>query len=1852
MKRQPISIHFRVIFRGVLALFLVLCSEIGFSQGFNNNEWIFGYCPTATNNSYLSFGKGTEPVVKELPRAIVIGSQTSNVDNNAVMIDPITGQILFFTNGILVYNYDNEVIQGAPTGINGINNGVRQAVAIAAFNYAPEGDRIFYIFYRTPAGQLHYAIVDMNAPGGALGNQPPLGAVTTLNQPIGAAAGAIAVVKTANSPNYLVSYDGANLVVRRIETTQGSFTETASIPLGFTPKAIIFKESTQQLILIPTNPGDDIVLIELNTSNGSLGASTTVQQSGGAGEIEGVELSPDGNFLYFSRGNQLFRISTNDLGGTPVSIPLANASHQLFDIRVGPDGRLYYIYQEVAGGPQLIGRVNNPNEEELVDLIIEEDPFNGVDFCGTVFPQFAPNQDIDPTVDFTWEPEEPCANNPVQLTSQITPLNYRPVSFEWTFNPPLTNEDGQPIDIDFNQEHLLIPEEATTEESLSVTLTVRFADGTTRTVDKTINLRENDLEANFTPQDTTICAPNCLDLMPLLEVQQGGGGQGGGAGGAGGSGGNYEYFWSNKRDQGWGPEAPNQVCQPGLYWALAREVGSECYVYAEIRVKVWDLQDQSNGVWYFGDGAGLDFNPDPNNPNQPIPRAVSHPNTIPAGTATISDETGQVLFYTDGQTVWDLNGNIMENGANIGGSNQTSQGVIAVPVPQNPTIYYVFTTQSVGNGSSEVRFSVVDLAGQNQTGAGSVTTNNNFLFSPATEQVAALATGATNWVLFHELGNNTFRAYPLTQFGIGQPVFSSVGSRHGFGAGVGTMKFSPDGSQVAITINDGGCSRLEIFDFDVQTGRLTEYALVDLGCTNEDIYGLEFSNDGNRIFVSYRSGGGKIEEFLIKNPGSENGNPSPCGTCFNNASSRQAREQCILTSSVRNTVSTAGPFGAIQIGPDGQIYVARPGQSVITSILPGTGCSPSVYNPQGIPLVAGTSMNLGLPSFARQSGSNIPEPSLEGPERLCLDPTDGAEAEFGGGGEPDIDSYFWTIIHEDGTADVTDFGGPGDENQNYIHNFRRPGLYTVSLRVDRCGDADYFEASIQVRVVASPEITLPDDAVLCVGSPVSLTAIDGYDPADGLYDFEWRNAAGFQVGDINSNTILVDAEDIYTVTVSFRVPTGQDPDTFDRCPATRSIFVGPAFEFDINLSQDEVCNEDVIVTFAPNTPIVGEWLFELQGVPGRTSIGEFFELELNPLLMLPAAGTYNIIFVTEDPLVPGCLIEKVTEIIVHPLPFLDIVILSDSDCVAEDGSFELTARTVINTLTIEETGQVFSNIAAGTTLPVFDNLAPGIYTLTAVSEFGCVNVQSAIINNLNADPSLGGFGVDVEDEVCGPTGILDGKIVIRLSAVPGSLVGIDYRLIREGDGAVFRSPLSTVATGDPLLFEIEVPHGVYSVELIDATDCPIPFDRTVSVGRKFQVDFSVPANVVACELFRFTPTAVGIVDFELRAVGSTLSIPAEADGSYVLNSSGSYVLIGIDPAGNACPRERTFNVSINSAVQFNLVGPLVDCEVGVSYEVNLVGVGASDVFIIWKDASGSIVGRDLNFFPRSTGDYTLEVQPRNAGLCPSNEVSFSVTSVLAQVDFTVEVDAICSPLVPATIRLEGDYDQDTVIEWFRITGPTATPLNQFNNLDEIEVDQEGIYEVVLSDALCELGRRRVQVRRATGIAPILQELYTICAVENVSALLDPGQYSAYSWLLDGVEVATTPTFTPTLPGNYRLEVTDEVGCIFISEFEVVEDCRLLVRIPDAMRPNDPSRQFVVYANAFVDNLEVAIYNRWGELIFYCQTNNIPANQAVCTWDGVYRGQTVPVGTYAVVLRFSSEQQSITQTQRSALLVIE
>ena len=95
-------------------------------------------------------------------------------------------------------------------------------------------------------------------------------------------------------------------------------------------------------------------------------------------------------------------------------------------------------------------------------------------------------------------------------------------------------------------------------------------------------------------------------------------------------------------------------------------------------------QNEGN-IWYFGENAGLDF-------NSGVPVVLTDGQLVTQeGCASIADNNGDLLFYTDGMTVYNKQHTIMPNGYGLLGNNSSTQSAIIVKQPGSASIYYIFT---------------------------------------------------------------------------------------------------------------------------------------------------------------------------------------------------------------------------------------------------------------------------------------------------------------------------------------------------------------------------------------------------------------------------------------------------------------------------------------------------------------------------------------------------------------------------------------------------------------------------------------------------------------------------------------------------------------------------------------------------------------------------------------------------------------------------------------------------------------------------------------------------------------------------------------------------------------------------------------------------------------------------------------------------------------------------------------------------------------------------------------------------------------------------------------------------------
>jgi hypothetical protein len=454
--------------------------------------------------------------------------------------------------------------------------------------------------------------------------------------------------------------------------------------------------------------------------------------------------------------------------------------------------------------------------------------------------------------------------------------------------------------------------------------------------------------------------------------------------------------------------------------------------------------------WYFGDHAGLNF--------LTVPPTVLQNSAINTqqGCSSISNAMGSLLFYTDGVTVWNMQHLPMANGTGLLGGYYSSQSALIAKQPGSSTIYYIFTMAALG-GTDGMRYSVVDMS--LAAGNGSVTVKNVLISTPNMDGLTGVAhcNKTDIWIMTHGLNNSDFKAYLLTAAGINTTaVVSSIGLPHVWGRSI--MKFSPDGKKLGAYLCVGLPNfRQEVYTFDDAMGIVTSSLL----CVNtaSNGYGCEFSPDGTKFYAGMNTG------------------TSPYGIWqwdLNAGSNTAIMNSVVMT-------GTASGIGALQLAPNGKIYVANNGSLLGVVNSPNMAGLASNYIDNGQSISPATSLS-SLPNFVcslfKQESlfSNSIKDTLIG----CR------TSSFSIGNS--LSGYSSTP-----TSVNWQFGDPSSGSSNTsnlnqpVHVFSTDGTFNINLLEHFACRTDTIRKVIQI--VGSPTLlVISGTKTICEGNSTTLTA--------------------------------------------------------------------------------------------------------------------------------------------------------------------------------------------------------------------------------------------------------------------------------------------------------------------------------------------------------------------------------------------------------------------------------------------------------------------------------------------------------------------------------------------------------------------------------------------------------------------------------------------------------------------------------------------------------------------------------------------------------------------------------------------
>ncbi len=1744
----------------VLLISFMMIGGVGaIAQSLSTYNWYFG----STLNS-IKFNRGNSKA------AAVTNKQTPfGTGGSAVATDPTNGNLLFYTDGNFVYDACHaQMPQGF--GLTGKTLANQPAVICVV----PGQVNKYFIFTNsasyTTGGAISVSVVDMNLFGTSAFPSPSLGDIESKNTLTGLTGRSegMTILPHGNGIDFwLISHKNgsADYSATLINSTSytGTFVTTSTTSIGapsgipisvanfsVSPLVDPLKPTIRKMAVAPQTGNDDAVIVNFDNTTGVFKFDSYIFNTGkiavGQQEIYDIEWDKKGQYLYISyvgdAGIKADVLQYDYLNPTNTLISVLPASlnpAQSLGLQVGPDNLMYYLYKSSTG--QFL--VGNLAKTDTIGTSVKFTPqsFGAVDFGGTQFPSFAQSTS---TLVVSFKSIGTCQNNTTTFFPDVLPAAD---SLQWDFGDKVGASSWSPV-------HTYAK-----AGTFSVTLTA-YLQGKKMPVTLPVTITAFPLTITLV-QDTTACRdefpPKRGKSMPVqfsVSATIKGGTP-------------KSADWSNGQS-GFTPGASGTfkaTLKPdssGFYYLTVADA-SGCARASGVNVKEYGLNDQRSNKWYFGNKAGIDFTTN---------KALNDSGmTAPEGCAIVCDRNGQTIFYTDGNSVYDRTNVSIDTG--IGGSpgGFSSQSSLIFQVPGDETLYYIFTTQALGETGSknEVRYSLFDW--KLNGGKGLIVQKNVLLFAKSTERI--IANG--NWVIFHEYGNSTFRSYRITPNGIGEPVFSSIGSDHSqCGAdnriGEGYMRLGPK-NILAVPLTYPGANFIELFHLNDSTGRIVKYSTdptnnrLDLKEAAGQVYGIEFASSnkkGVKLFATVNNGASsKFVEFSIDSLN---------------------KVQLLLP----KIASPGGELGALQTAPNGVIYVAVKGGTGLAQVVPGSDLaikSNIVLN--ALPLAPGTTSLLGLPNFRQQQGNGFGGPSMSY-TGVCV----GDSTKFTGQGTDSIDKYLWT------------FGdGSSSTNASQAHLYAKAGTYNVSFRVyNRCSLDTTLTAKVTIFDPPAKPSLNPKGEVLCKG-PVTL---DANTPNTAGLTYIWSTGA-------TSKTIVVNKDLAVSVT---------NTDVNGCFSKAKTLVIDNRPQLDLGPDQTVCQNNAVNVLDALNPGATYVWT--VNGVKTSTIQQQAVDTTL------PGLTTYAVTIT--DPITTCVLTDQVV-VTVNVSPLFALSVVTPPSCNTANGSIALTLSATAPTggpYSYFITGPAFNAQAIDKTVgnyPLTNTAGAGTYSAIVTDQISGCTVSSTL------GVSDAAWTISSTSSLCDPASV---TVTINTS-LGAPTFPIVYTFTGTGKGSpIVSAPIST----NPAVILLPlIPQGTWTVQAQDnnGTGCiaadPTPLvinpNPTITITPD---DVCNPKNVtasIASGTYTYQWTFTSAAGEPVQSLGLLVSESTiKGAGDYTV----SVTAIGVAPA---CTFSKTYTLTTTTVV------PTISKSNECSDQVILTASPAGSYTYSWQKggaAQPSLLGQQVALFVGDDGSYTASLKDTKTGCTYTSSPALSV-NIVGAITATLASTPPCKDGKDFTLTTTANSTSAINYAWsFNKTTPISltTPSIKDNREGtyQVVVSSAAVPACFVTTSI-NITRGPLPVGDLPSGSIICND------PDNKDPLtakvdLNPGVFVQYNWYKNDVLLSyTKQTLTANSAGIYKVDLTNSYNCIASDQTDVRNECFPKLTAPNAFRPGSKSgdnQSFYVYSFFITDQFEVVIFNRWGEIVF-------ESKDRYFKWNGTYNntGGLLPGGTYAYVLKYTS-----------------
>lgn len=480
------------------------------------------------------------------------------------------------------------------------------------------------------------------------------------------------------------------------------------------------------------------------------------------------------------------------------------------------------------------------------------------------------------------------------------------------------------------------------------------------------------------------------------------------------------------------------------------------------------------GNWALSENAGVSFVNDP-----PTFFDSSLGSDGFTSTATISDPQGNLLFYTDGSTVYNQQNQVMENGTDLN-SIFGYQALIILPFEEEQLYYIYYVSHNVANSKLNLLYTKIDMSQNN--GLGKVIEKNVLVVQELGKFLSAVKIPCENayWLATYKRGNSRDPSNEVYMIkaeinGITEVVTNYLSVNITV---VDQMTFSSNGEMFMFGDPVVGTN---IRNFDMQTGFLGDI-LVQLPAEIHGVLG-EFSTDSSKFYTLDGISMLDLIQVDLNLSTIEYINLEDYGLGMNN----NFIDDMKLSVDGKIYISTNSTFSNSYLH-----RIENPNADIedLQITLNALDFSPKILTGH-LPQII-SNMNV------------LPEINVIEDESQCH-------------------TYQFNVLYNQDIVNITWNFGDGNESTqiNPNHTYTQSGFYEVAAEIENlCGDIKTLTTEINVQIPSFEDFET--EFSICNGETVILQAPHGFD------FYTWSNGISGE----SQNSIEVSASGIYHVTIT------------------------------------------------------------------------------------------------------------------------------------------------------------------------------------------------------------------------------------------------------------------------------------------------------------------------------------------------------------------------------------------------------------------------------------------------------------------------------------------------------------------------------------------------------------------------------------------------------------------------------------------------------------------------------------------------------------------------------------------------